>query len=77
MRKFGNHNILQGRASKPFSTVKKNIQQHPRSRPRWILVHFKLKFCWKKLFALIMTSIVQWRNFEITFEAIIEIIINP
>jgi hypothetical protein len=38
------HNILQGRASRPFSTGKKSIQQHPRSTPRWILVHFKLKF---------------------------------
>jgi hypothetical protein len=25
------HNILQARASRPFSTVQKNIQQHPRS----------------------------------------------
>jgi hypothetical protein len=52
------HNILQGQASRPFSTVKKSIPQHPRSMPCWILIHFKLKFCWKKLFALIVTSIV-------------------
>jgi hypothetical protein len=25
------HNILQVRASRPFSTVQKSIQQHPRS----------------------------------------------
>jgi hypothetical protein len=25
------HNILQARASRPFSTVQKSIQQHPRS----------------------------------------------
>jgi hypothetical protein len=37
-----------------------------------ILAHFKLKFCWKKLFPLIVTSIIQWRKFEITIEAIIE-----
>jgi hypothetical protein len=27
--------------------------------PRWILVHFELKFCWEKLFALVVTSIIQ------------------
>jgi hypothetical protein len=53
MKFWGLHNILQGWANKPFSTTKKSIQQHPRVRPRWILVHFKLKFCWKKLFSLI------------------------
>jgi hypothetical protein len=52
------HNILQGRAKQTFSIVKKSIQQHPRSKPRWILIHFKLKFCVKKLFLLIVTSIV-------------------
>jgi hypothetical protein len=56
--RFANHKILQGQAIRPFSTVKKSIQQHPRSMPHWILVHFKLKFCWKKLLALIVTSIV-------------------
>jgi hypothetical protein len=52
------HNILQEQANRPFSTVKKSIQQHPRFRPCWILVNFKLKFCWKKLFVLIVTNIV-------------------
>jgi hypothetical protein len=70
------HNILQGRASQPFSTIKKSIQQHPRFMLHWILVHFKLKFCWKKLFALIVTSILQWINFEITIEATIETTVN-
>jgi hypothetical protein len=37
------HNILQGQASSPFLIVKKSIQQHPRYKPHWILVHFKLK----------------------------------
>jgi hypothetical protein len=67
------HNILQARANRLFSTVAKSIQD---PTPRWILVIFKLKFCWKKCFPLIVTSIVQWRNFEITIEATIETIIN-
>jgi hypothetical protein len=37
---------------------------------------FKLKFCWKKLFALIVISIVQWRSFEITIEVTIEATLN-
>jgi hypothetical protein len=36
-----------------------------------VLVHFKLKFGWKKLFAFV-TNIVQWRNLEITIEATVE-----
>jgi hypothetical protein len=31
--------------------------------PRWIPIYFELKFYWKKLFALIVTKIVQRRNF--------------
>jgi hypothetical protein len=67
------HNILQAQATKPFSIVEKNIQD---PTPRWILVIFKLKFCWKKFFALIVTNIIQWRDFEITIEATIETIVN-
>jgi hypothetical protein len=26
------------------------------SWPHWFLVHFKLKFCWKKFFAIVVTS---------------------
>jgi hypothetical protein len=36
------------------------------------LLGVKLKFCWKKLFALIVINIAQWRNFEITIEATVE-----
>jgi hypothetical protein len=36
----------------------------------------KLKICWKKLFARIVTNIVKWRNFEITDETTIENTVN-
>jgi hypothetical protein len=39
------------------------------SWPHWILVQIKLKFWRKKLFALLVTNIIQWKNFEITIEA--------
>jgi hypothetical protein len=32
-------------------------------------VQFKLKFCWKKLFVLFVTSIVQQRNYGFTIKA--------
>jgi hypothetical protein len=44
------HNILPRQANKPFSTVETTSL---------ILVSFKLKFCWKKLFALVVTNIVH------------------
>jgi hypothetical protein len=44
--------------------------------PRWILFHFKLKFCWMKLFALIVTRIVHSINLEITTEDTLEAIVN-
>jgi hypothetical protein len=60
-----------GPASRPFSTVEKSIQD---SRPCWILTKIKLKF-WKKLFfALVVTNIVHWRNFEITIETTINLL---
>jgi hypothetical protein len=44
--------------------------------PHWILVILKLKFCWKERFPLIVTSIVQWRNFKIIIEVTTKIIVN-
>jgi hypothetical protein len=43
---YNNHNILPRHASRPFFAVK---------TASVLLVHFKLQFCWKKLFALVDT----------------------
>jgi hypothetical protein len=53
------HNILQARASRPFSTVQNNIQDPP---PRWILMIFKLKFGGENLFSSAMTSTIEGNN---------------
>jgi hypothetical protein len=42
--------------SQHWKRASNNIQD---PMPRWILVILKLKFCWKKRFSLIVTSIVQ------------------
>jgi hypothetical protein len=47
--------ILKKRANKPCFYSGNNIGD---SWPCWILVQIKLKSCWKKLFALVVTSIV-------------------
>jgi hypothetical protein len=56
------HNILQARASRPFSTVQKSIQQHPRSTARLDSQIFKLKFGGGNLFSPAMTSIIEGNN---------------
>jgi hypothetical protein len=50
-----NDNILQKHVNRTFYIVETTLV---------ILVHFKLKSCWKKLFVLFVTNIIQWRNFE-------------
>jgi hypothetical protein len=69
---WGCSNILQRRASRPCFAWK----QYQWFLPCWILMQFKLKFCWKKLFTILWPVLYSKETLHITIKATIKVTFN-